>query len=173
MKIGFDVAQTCVERAGCGWYADSLARALVRVAPENEYQLYHHFGGWFNERTDRGTHLNAPNVLAPLRGLGVAEAAALWRAIDAGERPAPGEPQIVHANCYQAPFVGDARLVFTVYDMSYWTCPEFTTDGNRLLCQSGVFAALQRADGFVFISENSHREFERHLPGWLERRGKP
>ena len=69
--------------------------------------------------------------------------------------------------------MGKARLVFTVYDVSYWIHPEFTTDGNRLHCQDGVFAALVRADGFLFISESSHREFERILPGWLDRHGKP
>lgn len=41
MRIGFDVAQTCVEKAGCGWYADSLIRAMVKVAPEHDYILYH------------------------------------------------------------------------------------------------------------------------------------
>ena len=173
MNIGFDVAQTCVERAGCGWYADSLVRALVAVAPENEYQLYHHFGGWLNDRIEAGTHLSAPNVHEPLSHLGIEQAAALWGQVATGKRALPGDPDIVHANCHQAPAVGRARLVSTVYDVSFWTHPEFTTDGNRLLCQAGVFAALERADGFVFISENSHREFERHLPGWLERHRKP
>ena len=173
MNIGFDVAQTCVERAGCGWYADSLVRALAQVAPGNDYQLYHHFGGWLNEHPEAGTHLDAPHVHEPLGRLGIAEAAEFWRQVGAGERSLPGDPDIVHANCYQAPAVGRARLVFTVYDVSFWTHPEFTTDGNRLLCQAGVFTALERADGFLFISENSHREFKRHLPGWLERHGKP
>ena len=69
--------------------------------------------------------------------------------------------------------MGRAKLVFTVYDVSYWVHPEFTTDGNRLHCQEGVFEALARADGFLFISESSHREFERILPGWLDAHGKP
>lgn len=173
LRIGFDVAQTCQERAGCGWYADSLAHALVAAEPDHEYFLYHHFGRWFNERTDTGTRLDAPRVHRPLLGLGVEEAAALWQRIRAGETPLPGEPDIVHANSYQAPPVGTARLVFTVYDVSYWMHPEFTTDGNRLHCQQGVFEALARADGFLFISESSHREFEQVLPGWLDARGKP
>ncbi len=173
LRIGLDVAQTCQERAGCGWYADSLAHALVAAEPEHDYFLYHHFGGWFNERTDAGTHIEAPQVQSPLRDLSVPEAASLWEGIRNGDTPLPGEPDIVHANSYQAPPVGTARLVFTVYDVSYWVCPEFTTDGNRLHCQEGVFAALQRADGFLFISESSHREFESVLPGWLERHGKP
>ncbi len=173
LRIGFDVAQTCQERAGCGWYADSLAHALVAAEPENEYYLYHHFGQWFNDRTDTGTRIDAPRVHNPLRDLSLQEAAAFWEGVRVGKIPLPGEPDIVHANSYQAPPVGSARQVFTVYDMAYWMHPEFTTDGNRLHCQEGVFAALQHADGFLFISESSHREFARILPGWLERNGKP
>ena len=173
LRIGFDVAQTCQERAGCGWYADSLARALVEAEPENEYFFYHHFGRWFNESTERGTRIDAPQAQHPMREMSAPEAAALWQEVCAGERVLPGDPQIVHANSYQAPRVGGARLVFTVYDVSYWTHPEFTTDENRLQCQEGVLAALSRADGFLFISESSHLEFERVLPGWLERNDKP
>jgi glycosyltransferase involved in cell wall biosynthesis len=173
LRIGFDVAQTCRERAGCGWYADSLAHALVEAEPAHEYFLYHHFGRWFNEDTTPGTRIDAPNVHDPVRALDVPNAAALWRDIEAGRTLPPGDPDIVHANCYQAPNVSPARLVFTVYDVSYWVHPEFTTDANRLLCQAGVFDALRRADGFVFISESSHREFDQILPGWLERQRKP
>ena len=41
--------------------------------------------------------------------------------------------------------MGAARQVFTVYDVSYWMHPEFTTEDNRLICQHGVFAALQES----------------------------
>ena len=173
LRIGFDVAQTCQERAGCGWYADSLARALVAEEPENEYFFYHHFGRWFNPDTDTGTHLASSRVHEPLRALSAEQAAAFWARVRAGGVPLPGEPDVVHANSYQAPPVGSARLVFTVYDVSYWMHPEFTTDGNRLHCQEGVFEALERADGFLFISHSSHREFNQVLPGWLDRHGKP
>lgn len=173
LRIGFDVAQTCQERAGCGWYADSLAHALVEAEPANDYYFYHHFGNWFNESTASGTRIDAPCAHQPLAEMAVKEAAALWSQISAGAKPLPGEPDIVHANSYQAPFVGAARLVFTVYDVSYWMHPEFATEDNRLICQNGVFAAMQRADGFLFISQSSHREFDRILPGWLERNRKP
>jgi hypothetical protein len=53
MRIGFDVAQTCEPKAGCGWVADLLARALAEEAPEDEIYLYHHFGTWLNEDTSK------------------------------------------------------------------------------------------------------------------------
>lgn len=179
MRIGFDVAQTCQERAGCGWYADALVRALADVAPtETEILLYHHFGRWINPSVADGTRLTGRHVSAPLRDLTPEAAAAVWRPpADEGETGVAagplGNPDIVHANCYQAPRVRGARLVYTVYDVSFWRVPEFSTEANRLVCQAGGLEALRHADGFLFISGSAHDEFEAVLPGWLAARGKP
>jgi hypothetical protein len=159
MRIGFDVAQTCVDKAGCGLYADSLIRALVKLAPEHHFDLYHHFGGWINLTTDKGTAIQAPNVQSPLLRYTSAEATQLWANPDNLPNKI-GQPDIVHANCYQAPILKNTKLVYTIYDVSFWAVPEFTTEANRLLCQSGTLSALSRADGFIFISESSRNEFE-------------
>ncbi|MBV9999026.1 MAG: glycosyltransferase family 4 protein [Verrucomicrobia bacterium] len=171
MKIAFDVAQTCSPKAGCGWVADLLARALVEVAPEHRFLLLHHFGTWLNPEIKAGTHIHAANVEEPMARYSVAEAREFWAEVAGGRRTLPGEPDIVHANCFQAPVAGPARLVYTVYDVSFWVCPEFTTEVNRLVCQKGTLDALNRAAGLVFISEYSRLEFERLFPGVCERRG--
>ena len=69
MRIGFDVAQTCAQRAGCAWYADSLLRAMVEVAPENQYLVYHQFGNWINGETAKGTSIKHPSVRMPFWGM--------------------------------------------------------------------------------------------------------
>ncbi|MCP5196307.1 MAG: glycosyltransferase family 4 protein [Gammaproteobacteria bacterium] len=173
MRIGFDVAQTCVEKAGCGWYADSLIRAMVKVAPEHEYILYHHFGSWLNQDTSQGTRIDEVSIDNPLLDATADQAGEIWCKVQSGALMAPGQPEIVHACSYNAPRLPEAKLVFTVYDVSFWVHPEFTTEQNRLICQRGVLEALQNADGFVFISESAYREFERVLPGWLDASGKP
>jgi glycosyltransferase involved in cell wall biosynthesis len=169
MRVGFDVAQTCAPKAGCGWAADLLAKALVARAPDDEFYLYHQFGAWLNPDTSKGTHLPQPNVREPFRSMPVGAARKLWAAVAAGECELPGSPDIVHANCYQAPKVGSAKLVFTVYDMSFWIHPEFTTEENRLVCQEGTLEAVSRAVGFVFISQSARNEFERIFPGFCDR----
>jgi glycosyltransferase involved in cell wall biosynthesis len=169
MRIGFDVAQTCVPKAGCGWAIDLLAKALAANAPENEFYLYHHFGRWLNPDTSKGTHISESNTTEPMRQMPVGVARELWAAVASGERELPGMPEIVHANCYQAPKVGSAKLVYTVYDMSFWIHPEFTTEENRLVCQQGTLEALCRAIGLVFISESTRDEFERIFPGLCDR----
>jgi glycosyltransferase involved in cell wall biosynthesis len=170
MRIGFDVAQTCSPKAGCGWVADLLARALAEEAPKDEIYLYHHFGTWLNEDTSKGTHLSQANTKEPFCPLSVDAARELWAAVASGQRELPGSPDIVHANCYQAPKVGSAKLVYTVHDVSFWVYPEFTTEVNRLVCQQGVLDALSRAAGFVFVSESTRNEFEKIFPDLCGRR---
>jgi glycosyltransferase involved in cell wall biosynthesis len=170
MNVGFDVAQTCQERAGCGWAADLLIKALVETAPRTTFYLYHQFGKWLNWNTSRGTRINLPNVSAPLRHLAPPIASRIWSAAASGKSLLPGAPDIVHSNCFQAPQVAPAKLVYTVYDVSFWIHPEFTTEQNRIACMEGVLDAIERSSGFVFISESSKAEFCRLFPGLLEKR---
>ena len=71
----------------------------------------------------------------------------------------PGEPEVVHSFCFQAPLVGNARLIYTVHDLSFWIHPEFTTETNRLVCQHGMLDAIHLASGFCFFSEHSRSDF--------------
>ena len=172
MRIGFDIAQTCLQRAGCAWYADSLARALIEVAPENKYFLYHQFGRWINDDISKGTFIKHRSVEMPFWGVAAADARRYWTGRTPEEK-LPGEPEIVQSNSFQAPATSGAKLVFVIYDTSFWIYPEFTTEANRLNCQYGVLEAMERADGFLFISESGRTEFETLFPGWLERNRKP
>lgn len=173
MRIGFDVAQTCVDKAGCGWYADSLVREMVRIAPEHRYILYHHFDDWVNADTAKGTVIpSAPNVETPFHGMPAGRYGEILAEIRGG-KPLPGAPEIVHSTSYRAPKLAGTRLVFTVFDTSFWMVPEFATEENRLVCQNGVLDALRNADAFVFISQSARDEFEHVLPGWLERARRP
>lgn len=172
MKIGLDVAQTCTPRAGCAWYADSLTRAMVKLAPDDHFFLYHQFGTLINADTTAGTMIAAPNVTPTFTDITPAEARRIWGSPQELIIKT-GAPDIVHAMSFRAPRVPGAKLVFTVYDVSFWAVHEYTTEENRLVCQTGLLEALRNADGFIFISQSSRDEFERFLPGWLELNRKP
>jgi len=159
MRIGLDVAQTCVERLGCGWVADRIATAVGNICSGDEVILYHQFGEWLNWNTSEGTMVARSNVSAPFMGSSWLSASIAWKKIEAGRTNLPGDPEIVHSFSFQAPAVGNARLVYTVYHLSFWTHPEFTTEANRLSCQRGLLNALRRASALVFISENSRNDF--------------
>lgn len=171
MRIGLDVAQTCVERLGCGWVADRIAAAMSDVCSEDEVILYHQFGDWINWNTSRGTVIERANVSSPFLGRSWLGSKIAWKRIQEGRAKLPGNPEIVHSHCFQAPFVGNARLVYTVYDLSIWTHPEFATEVNRLNCQQGMLNAIHFARGLVFISESSRRDFFQLFPGLRQRKG--
>ena len=171
MKIGFDVAQTCVDKAGCGWLADLLIKALVDLAPEVDFYLYHQFGTWINDDVSSGTHLARADVREPFTSMSPGRAREIWNQVEGADKSLPGDPDVVHSNCFQAPSTGRAKLIYTVYDVSFWAKPELTTEANRLVCQRGTLEAISRASGFVFISESARKEFERILPDLCETRG--
>lgn len=171
MKIAVDVAQTCGERAGMGWHADAIARALVKQVGPASVMLYHHFGDWINPTTRTGSRIEG--VEQPFMDMPHPKAAALWQAIQAGTCPLPLAPDIVQSTSFMAPRTPGAKLVYTIHDLCFWTHPEFTSETNRVLCQRQVLAALQYADAFHFISQSSRRDFEAILPGYLERSAKP
>jgi glycosyltransferase involved in cell wall biosynthesis len=145
---------------------------MVENAPANQYILYHQFGNWINQDTSSGTFIEHPAVQMPFWRMDPEQTREVWRRGGA-ERNLVGAPEIVQSNSFQVVPTPGAKLVFVAYDMSFWVFPEFTTEANRLNCQHGVLEALERADGFLFISESAKAEFEAILPGWLERNNKP
>lgn len=174
MKIGLDVAQTCVERAGCAWHADALARALIAegLPRGHTFELYHHFGDWINHDPRGGTVVEDPRVTRPLYGMAPPAARAFWAGIESGE-PLPGKPDVVLSFSYHAPRMPHTKLVYTVHDLVFWSHPGFATDTTRLLCQRELLQAVARAAGFLFVSEATHQEFDSLFPNWLESTQRP
>ena len=47
MHIGFDISQTGSSKAGCGYFAHALIKAMLELAPEHRYALYPSFGDFY------------------------------------------------------------------------------------------------------------------------------
>ncbi|WP_300157602.1 glycosyltransferase family 1 protein, partial [Solidesulfovibrio sp.] len=172
MRIGFDVSQTGAGKAGCGYFAAGLLDALARLDRQNDYVLYPAFGDFFREprpkaclRPDGGRFRTGPT----------------FRRFSSQKRffrqPPPdfearlGAPDIVHANNFFCPAgLRRARLVYTLYDLSFLENPAWTTEGNRTGCFDGVFRAAVSADRVVSISEYSLNHFLRVFPNYPRER---
>jgi glycosyltransferase involved in cell wall biosynthesis len=166
MLIGFDVSQTGSTKAGCGYFADAMARALLKVAPSHRYQFYPDFGDYFFDR-DVSNTFRADGVSTRFgpSHLTRESASRFWSAenLDASLE----YPTIVHANnfwCPVRPLRG--RVIYTLYDLGFLVDPSWTTEENRLGCLDGVLRAVIAADWIVAISEASRRDFCMSFPAF-------
>lgn len=173
MRIGVDVSQTGLLRAGCGNVAYETIRHLADIDHSNQYYLYPTFGDQFwDENWRQSTTLPTQHNFH--RGLHHDTHESLRRF---WYQPPPdlehllGAPDIVHShNFYCPPPLRKARLVYTLYDLSFISNPEWTTEANRIGCFRGLFQASLYADRIISISESSRRHFLSVFPHVLPER---
>jgi len=170
LHIGFDVSQTGSTKAGCGYYAHALVKALLDLAPHHRYSLFPSFGDFF---FDAGMPLHAPyagrDVHYGPRHLAAETAARFWRG-DALE-DALAHPDLIHANNFWCPTqLASTRLVYTFYDLGFAVDPAWSTEANRVGCFDGVFRSAIAADWVVAISHASRAHYLHTFPHFPEQR---
>jgi glycosyltransferase involved in cell wall biosynthesis len=170
MIVGFDVSQIAPGKAGGGYFAESLLNGLAEIDHTNEYVLYPTFGDgvWEPAWPRFPPPIQQTNMR---RGIGHrtrADLEAFWRALHLDET-CLGNPDVIHSNNFYCPVgLRRARLVYTLYDLSFVEHPEWTTENNRVTCFTGVFNASVYADRILAISEYSRQHFLSTFPHYPE-----
>jgi glycosyltransferase involved in cell wall biosynthesis len=167
MRIAYDITQTGKDKAGCGYFAYSLIRALAEIDRQNEYLLLNSFGEfiWDGNVSPVSCGIQRANFKQGLQHADYAAARSFWHNPPSDLDSALGSPDTIHSNnffCPKAP--GRARLIYTLYDLSFIEHPAWTTESNRTLCFDGVYHASLYADHIVAISEYSRAHFLRTFP---------
>lgn len=173
MKIGFDISQTGNNKAGCGYFAESIIHNILKKDDRNTYLLYSTFGNTYcdpkhGKSTYRSQKINGINLLDRLSP---EETLELWNSSNIDEIKL-GNPDIIHANNFSCPTLNKARVVYTLYDLSFIDYPEFTSEENRYKCFNGVFDAALNADLIIAISEYSRNRFLQIFPHFPQERTK-
>ena len=167
MRIAYDITQTGKDKAGCGYFAYSLIRALAEIDRHNEYLLLNSFGEfvWDGEASPMSCGIQRPNYKLGLNHAGRVAARYFWHVPPLDLDTALGNPDIVHSNNFFCPRgLSHAHLIYTLYDLSFIEHPEWTTETNRTLCFDGVYHASLYADTILAISEYSRAHFLRTFP---------
>jgi glycosyltransferase involved in cell wall biosynthesis len=162
MVIGFDISQTGKSKAGCGYFADALIRQLASDDNENTYVLYPAVGDqfWDPECASSTFSTNKSNFSRLKAPSDFDESRVFWQNPRANFERKLGNPDIFHSNNFYCPSaLNHARLVYTLYDLSFLSEPDWTTEGNRIGCVRGVFQASLQADSIVAISNYSRHHF--------------
>src|SRR4030065_2953625 len=159
MHIGFDISQTGSGKAGCGYFAHALIKAMLELAPEHRYSLYPSFGDFYFDalmpflNPYAGGHVH----YGP-RHLSRETARVFWNG--PAVESVLNRPDIVHANNFWCPTqLASSRLIYTFYDMGFAVVPSWTTEGNRVGCFDGVFRSAMAAGWGVAIWEGSKAHY--------------
>lgn len=170
MHIGFDISQTGSGKAGCGYFAHALIKAMLELAPKHSYSLFPSFGDFYfdalmpirNPYSGRDVHYGP-------RHLSRETARIFWTGHDA--EVSLDRPDIVHANNFWCPVqLASSRLIYTFYDMGFAVDPTWTTEANRVGCFDGVFRSAMAADWVVAISEATRAHYLSVFPHFPEDR---
>lgn len=170
MHIGFDISQTGSGKAGCGYFAHALIKAMLELAPQHRYALFSSFGDFYfdalmpvlNPYSGRDVHYGPRHLCR--------ETARQFWTGDKVESSL-SNPEIIHANNFWCPTqLVSSRLVYTFYDMGFVVEPTWTTEANRVGCFNGVFRSAMAADWVVAISEASKAHYLTVFPHFPEER---
>ncbi len=167
MRIAYDITQTGKDKAGCGYFAYSLIRALAEIDQHNEYWLLNSFGESVGDSSASPASCGIRRAnFKP--GVQLDSPRRFWHTPPPDLDEALGNPDVVHSNNFFCPTgLRHARLIYTLYDLSFIEHPEWTTETNRTLCFDGVYYASLYADTILAISEYSRTHFLRAFPHYL------
>ncbi|OAI09660.1 glycosyl transferase family 1 [Methylomonas lenta] len=170
MHIGFDISQTGSGKAGCGYFAHALIKAMLELAPEHRYSLFPSFGNfYFDAKMPIGNPYSGRDLHYGPRHLTGDAASLFWNGNDV--EASLGTPDIIHANNFWCPTqLTSSRLIYTFYDMGFAVNPAWTTEANRVGCFDGVFRSAIAADWVVAISEASKSHYLNVFPHFPEDR---
>lgn len=171
MKIGFDISQTGQHKAGCGFLAYSLIRALAEVDHKNEYIQYPTFGDFYFDPEWKKSvkFVQQRNFQIGLGHEKFEQAKAFWAYPTADFETKLGSPDIIQSNNFFCP-VGfkKTKLVYFLHDLIFLQEPDLTTEVNRIGCFQGVFRANLYADFVIANSNYSREKFLEYFPHYPE-----
>lgn len=166
VRIGFDISQTGNSKAGCGFFSENLILNLAKYSTENQYILYPTFGDHFWDQNYNNTcRIYQSNFSYGLKHSSLNQAKFFWEHFSDESEKKLGTIDIVHANNFFCPpNMMQAKLIYTLYDLSFIEHPEYSTEHNRIACFDGIFKASLHADLIIAISHFSREHFLKTFP---------
>lgn len=168
MRVGFDISQTGPQKAGCGYFAHAMVEQLISTNSGIDLDLYTSFGDdFFDPKVSKTAQYSGNNVRYGPLLTNKKMVDQLWLSLSI--ETCLGHPDIIHSNNFWCPTqVESAKLVYTLYDLSFFVYPEWTTEENRSLCSKGVINASIFADRMIAISEYTKASFLEYFPTYPE-----
>lgn len=170
MKVGFDISQTHSNPAGCGYYANIFYKELVQNKAIDVIG-YRSFGPNFFD-----LEFNKMPTSVNEKTFGhnsFDDCISFWNSQDFSYNNFKkiGSPDITHSNNFYAPPTNKfCKNIYTLYDLSFFSNPDWTSIANWRTCSDGVFAGSFMADHIVTISSFTKECFLNLFPNFDEKK---
>jgi glycosyltransferase involved in cell wall biosynthesis len=163
MKIGIDISLAVGEKAGVGHYSWELVKGLAEIDRQNEYILYPLFYNIRDPLFKTLPPFQAPNFRYNHCEHSAREAMDLWESPSISKKDLLGPTDVLHTTTVCCPRDHYGKVVFTAYDVSFLTHPQFHTEANRLICLRGSLDAVLWADKIIAISRHTKEDMVKYF----------
>lgn len=167
MNIGYDISQTFCNPAGCGYYAKIFYQELLK---ENYKVIgYRSFGSDFFDSTFNNKSINNNEFV--FKHDNYRDCHSFWDETDFNltKFSELGSPDLIHSNnFFSPPTYQFCKTIYTLYDLSFFTNPKWTSMENWKVCSNGVFSASLNSSHIVTISNFSKKAFISLFPNYKE-----
>jgi len=152
MRIAFDARPLTENKAGIGRYTDQLIRAIIKLAPDNEYFLF----------SNRDIHFAAVENCHLIKKGGMM--GNIWLQLVLPGLLKTYGIDLLHSPMYLMPLATNLPTVITVHDLVYRVFPETTNWKNRVALQAVLPCSIKKARRIIAVSENTRKDILKYYP---------
>ena len=164
LNIGIDASFVHGENSGTGEYTKQLIKHLSELDKKNSYTIFPFFTYIYNNsfkayhpKLPDNFHIFWKNI--PKRVIDI-----LWNKFYMFRTLFLPHFDIFHSTTFTIPPPSSyAKLIFTVYDVSFFTHPQFHLKENIEHCLKGTKEAVKRADVIIAISEHTKKDLIKYF----------
>jgi glycosyltransferase involved in cell wall biosynthesis len=159
INIGIDASFTLGEKSGTSVYTNRLIENLAKIDKHNKYTIFPFFTYIYNPRFKQYQPKISKNFILFWNNLPKWLIDILWKKLGSLGRMYLPRFDIFHSTTFSVPppFMYK-KLIVTVYDVSFYTHPQFHLKENIDHCTKGTREAVKKADVIIAISNNTKRD---------------
>jgi len=164
LKIGIDASFVHGENSGTSEYTKQLINYLSKIDKVNKYTIFPFFT-YIYDNNFKNYHPNLPcnfNIFWDKIPKNIISF--LWKRLHVFRSLFFPQLDVFHTTTFTIPsFHSTHKLIVTIYDVSFYTHPQFHLKENIEHCLEGTKIAVKKADAIITISKNTKSDLIKYF----------
>ncbi len=165
MNIGIDISLVPGSRAGVGTYSYNLVKYLAQLDSPFKYTLFPFFYYIYHpdfKAVDIPLQ-HAEQFRYKYKNLPKQWIDYLWNDSRISRATLLGDIDLLHSTTFSTPTGYKGKWISTIYDVSFYTHPQYHQKANIEHCLGGTIDAVKYAEKIIAISEHTKRDLMEHF----------